>query len=97
MGETNSPLVAHVGYDISPLLRVKFNSLEWKNIVTHGQLKENLYILFGIPIFYCECILWKVLISTMISNFIWRGYLTVYCDKQFHFEKYKDCKLLIRT
>ena len=60
MGETNSPLVAHVGYDISPLLRVKFNSLEWKNIVTHGQLKENLYILFGIPIFYCECILWKL-------------------------------------
>ena len=23
MGETNSPSVAHVGYDISPLLRVK--------------------------------------------------------------------------
>ena len=53
MGETNSSLVAHVGYDISPLLRVKlknlttrcqFNSLEWRNIVTHGQLKENLYI-----------------------------------------------------
>jgi hypothetical protein len=46
MGETNSPSVAHVGYDISPLLRVKFkfNSLEWRNIVTHGQLKENLYI-----------------------------------------------------
>jgi hypothetical protein len=46
-----------VGYDISPLSRaklinlttrltacVKFNSLEWRNIVTHGQLKENLYI-----------------------------------------------------
>jgi hypothetical protein len=59
MGETNSPSVAHVGYDISPLARVKFkilttpdglwlkfkfNSLEWRNIVTHGQLKENLYI-----------------------------------------------------
>jgi hypothetical protein len=51
MGETNSPSVAHVGYDISPLSRVKFkilnfkfNSLEWRNIVTHGQLKENLYI-----------------------------------------------------
>jgi hypothetical protein len=40
MGETNSPSVAHVGYDISPLSRVKlkilttrptfkFNSLEW--------------------------------------------------------------------
>ena len=24
MGETNSPSVAHVGYDIFPLLRVKF-------------------------------------------------------------------------
>jgi hypothetical protein len=44
MGETNSPSVAHVGYDISPLSRVKFNSLEWRNNVTHGQLKENLYI-----------------------------------------------------
>ena len=45
MGETNSPLVAHVGYDISSLKRVKFNSLEWRNIVTHGQLKENLYLI----------------------------------------------------
>jgi hypothetical protein len=61
MGETNSPSVAHVGYDISALSRVKlkmfshssdglwlkfkFYSLEWSNIVTHGQLKENLYIL----------------------------------------------------
>ena len=43
MGETNSPAVAHVGYDITPLSRVKFNSLEWRNIVTHGHLKENLY------------------------------------------------------
>jgi hypothetical protein len=34
MGETNSPSVAHVGYDISPLKRVKFNSREWRNIVT---------------------------------------------------------------
>jgi hypothetical protein len=48
-----------VGYDISPLSRVKlkmlitrltacgknfkFNSLEWRNIVTRGLLKENLY------------------------------------------------------
>jgi hypothetical protein len=30
MGETNSPSVAHVGYDISPLSRVKF-----KDITTH--------------------------------------------------------------
>ena len=66
MGETNSPSVAHVGYDISPLsrvkfkilttrltacgLNVKFNSLEWRNIVTHGQLKENLYIHHHYPI-----------------------------------------------
>jgi hypothetical protein len=46
MGETNSPSVVHVGYDISPLSRVKFKilnlTLEWRNIVTHGQLKENL-------------------------------------------------------
>jgi hypothetical protein len=27
MGETNSPSVGHVGYDISPLLRVKFKIL----------------------------------------------------------------------
>jgi hypothetical protein len=27
MGETNSPSVAHVGYDISPLPRVKFKIL----------------------------------------------------------------------
>jgi hypothetical protein len=52
MGETNSPSVAHVGYDISPLARVKLkffksNSLEWRNIISHGQLKENLYLLFS--------------------------------------------------
>jgi hypothetical protein len=55
MGETNSPSVAHVGYDISPLSRVNlflFNSLEWRNIVTHGQLKENLYVHFAIIITY---------------------------------------------
>jgi len=27
MGETNSPSVTHVGYDISPLSRVKFKIL----------------------------------------------------------------------
>jgi hypothetical protein len=27
MGETNSPLVAHVGYDISPLSTVEFKIL----------------------------------------------------------------------
>jgi hypothetical protein len=50
MGETNSPSVAHVGYDISRKLNWNFYpqavnlSLEWRNIVTHGQLKENIYI-----------------------------------------------------
>ena len=55
MGETNSPSVAHVGYDkvkfkiLTTRLTAwgynfKFNSLEWRNIVTHEQLKENLYI-----------------------------------------------------
>jgi hypothetical protein len=38
-----------VGYDISPLKGVKFKFLatrgEWRNIVTHGQLKENQYII----------------------------------------------------
>jgi len=48
MGETNYPSFAHVGYDISPLARVKFNSLEWRNIVIHGQLKENLYVFMDI-------------------------------------------------
>ena len=43
MGETNSPSVAHVGYDISPLSRVKLK-IEWRNIVAHGQLKDNLYV-----------------------------------------------------
>jgi hypothetical protein len=37
-----------VGYDISILSRVKLKNLTtrltWRNIVTHGQLKENLYI-----------------------------------------------------
>ena len=29
MGETNSPSGAHVGYDISPLSRVKLKILVW--------------------------------------------------------------------
>jgi hypothetical protein len=29
MGEANSPSVAHVGYDISPLSKVKFKMLNW--------------------------------------------------------------------
>jgi hypothetical protein len=47
MGETNSPSVAHVGYGISPLSRVKLKiltTLELRNIVTHEQMKENLYV-----------------------------------------------------
>jgi hypothetical protein len=37
MGETNSPSVAHVGYDISPLKKVRFKILTTRrrNIVTH--------------------------------------------------------------
>ena len=66
MGETNSPSVAHMGHDTSPLSRVKpkipttrltacgqnfqFNSLEWRNIATHGQPKENLYLYWD----YCN-------------------------------------------
>jgi hypothetical protein len=40
MGETNSPSVAHVGYDISTPSRVKFNTLECRNIVTHGNRRR---------------------------------------------------------
>jgi hypothetical protein len=48
MGETNSPLVAHVGYDISPLSRGKLKFLlSWvekyrKPRATEG---ESIYIL----------------------------------------------------
>ena len=45
MGETNSPSVAHVGYDISPLLRVIFNSgvEKYRNpLATEG---ESIYLL----------------------------------------------------
>jgi hypothetical protein len=62
MGETNSPSIAHVGYDISPLSGVKLKILTTRltrNIVTHGQLKDNLYVkvsistilIFGFGIF----------------------------------------------
>jgi hypothetical protein len=45
MGETNSPSVAHVGYNISPLCPCGLQYFStWRNIVTHGQLKENRYI-----------------------------------------------------
>jgi hypothetical protein len=61
MGETNSPSVAHVDYDISPLSRVKLKFFtthltlfEWRNIVTQGQLKENLYIAILIWIWYLK-------------------------------------------
>ena len=47
MGETNSPSVVHVGYDISPLSRVKFKilnlTLEWRNIVTHMDNWRRIY------------------------------------------------------
>jgi len=44
MGETNSPSVAHVGYDISPLKRVKFKILTTS--LNPRQLKENLYLYY---------------------------------------------------
>jgi hypothetical protein len=61
MGETNSPSVAHVGYDISRKLNWNFYpqavnlSLEWRNIVTHGQLKENIYIQRLKPSYNIHC------------------------------------------
>jgi hypothetical protein len=36
MGETNSPSVAHVGYDISPLKRVKFKTLTTSKLTACG-------------------------------------------------------------
>ena len=33
MGETNSPSVAYVSYDISPLSRVKLKNLPWWLVV----------------------------------------------------------------
>jgi hypothetical protein len=47
MGETNSPSVAHVGYDISPLSRVKFQILT----TNHRHLKENLYVIDRLMLF----------------------------------------------
>jgi hypothetical protein len=47
-GRNKFSFSAHVGYDISPLKRVKFKiltTLEWRNIVTHRHLKENLYLI----------------------------------------------------
>jgi hypothetical protein len=46
MGETNSPSVAHVGYDISPLSRVKlkFLNLTGSPRVTEG---ESIFPLFS--------------------------------------------------
>ena len=50
MGETNSPSVAHMvtiflhSRELNCGYNLKFNSREWRNIATHGQLKENLYL-----------------------------------------------------
>ena len=38
MGETNSPSVAHVGYDISPLKRVKLKILTTRLVVKNFNL-----------------------------------------------------------
>ena len=48
MRETNSPSIAHVGYDISPLSRVKLKILT----ITHGQLKENIYICYTLRFYF---------------------------------------------
>ena len=42
MGETNSPSVAHVGYDISPLSRVKFKILTTRLTVVVNNFNLNL-------------------------------------------------------
>jgi hypothetical protein len=55
MGETNSPSVAHVGYDIYSLLRAKFKTLtthltacgcnfKFNSLDQREQLKENLFL-----------------------------------------------------
>ena len=41
MGETNSPSFAHVGYDISPLKRVKFKILTTSCQVSGWNFKFN--------------------------------------------------------
>jgi hypothetical protein len=38
MGETNSPSVAHVGYDISPLSRVKLKMLTTHLTLLSGEI-----------------------------------------------------------
>jgi hypothetical protein len=42
MGDTNSPSVAHVGYDISPLSRVKLKILNTRLTITEILLKVAL-------------------------------------------------------
>jgi hypothetical protein len=44
MGKTNSPSVAHVGYDISSLSRVKF-----KIVTTHLSAFINMHLPVAIP------------------------------------------------
>jgi hypothetical protein len=41
MGETNSPSVAHVGYDISPLSRVKYHNSQKNNLNRRLMAKLN--------------------------------------------------------
>jgi hypothetical protein len=84
MGETNFPSVAHVGYDISPLSRgcgsnFKFNSLEWRNIVTHGKLKENLYF-YGCSTQYFS----KIKVISIIVRENRYTHMTEVMDKLYH-------------
>ena len=48
----------------------KFNSLEWRNIVTQGQLKENLYVHTKLDIYFSQifCNKLRVIMSNNIVN-----------------------------
>ena len=78
MGETHSPSVAHVGYDISPLSRVKFKTLTTR-------LTQYIKTLLSTVLSYKEKFHWnwdiKIKLSlflTIDSNLIQRGY-SLFC------------------
>jgi hypothetical protein len=54
MGETNSPSVAHVGYDISPLSRVKFKILATR--LTYTIQPSTTYLKFNYKILYIHLV-----------------------------------------
>ena len=92
MGETHSPSVAHMGYDISPLSRVKLKlySLQWRNIVTHGQLKGNIYSYFRRFILREKCqrenkTWWKLHVTCSYLNMAYVRVLLKTYTKNFNF------------